>query len=113
MNYKGKSISLQRKEPASMVDIVPMMMKVMKLSSGMNDYLVMRAWDTVTGAAPYTLSRYVKGKTLYCSISSSVVRNQLFFNKESIISSINNAVLSDPLYSSKEGDIPLKNLILK
>lgn len=111
--YKGKSISLERKTPSALGDLMTMMMKSMKLSSGMNEFLVTKAWDSVTGAAPYTLSKYVKNGTLYCAISSSVVRNQLFYNKEAIVEAINNAVLADPLYSAKEGVKPLKSLILK
>ncbi len=113
MNYKGKSISIERKTPSSLGDLMPMMMKSMRLSSGMNEFLVTKAWDSVTGAAAYTLSKYVKNGVLYCAISSSVIRNQLFYNKEAIVEAINRSVLADPFYNAKEGVMPLKSIILK
>ena len=108
MRYKGKSVSMERKEPSSMEELMPQL-----LSSGMNDNIIMSAWDKVTGAAPYTLSKYVKNGVLYCTISSSVVRNQLFFNKDAIVDAINREVLADSLYLATPGRKPVKTLILK
>ena len=68
MRYKGKSVSMERKEPSSMEELMPQLLRVMRLSSGMNDNIIMSAWDNVTGAAPYTLSKYVKNGVLYCTI---------------------------------------------
>lgn len=113
MGYKGKSVSMERKDPVSLGDVMPRLLKVMRLSSGMNEHIIMNAWDKVTGAAPYTLSKYMKDGVLYCGISSSVIRNQLFFNKEAIVEAINREVLSDPLFLAKEGVRPLKTVILK
>lgn len=113
MRYKGKSVSLERKEPSALGDIMPRLLKVMHLSSGMNDQIIMSAWDKVTGAAPYTLSKYVKNGVLYCGISSSVVRNQLFFNKDAIVDALNREILKDPLFLASEGQKPVKTLILK
>jgi len=113
MRYKGKSVSMERKEPSSMEELMPQLLKVMRLSSGMNDSIIMSAWDKVTGAAPYTLSKYVKNGVLYCTISSSVVRNQLFFNKDAIVEAINREVLADSLYLATAGRKPVKTLILK
>lgn len=113
MRYKGKSVSMERKEPSSMEELMPQLLRVMRLSSGMNDSIIMSAWDKVTGAAPYTLSKYVKNGVLYCTISSSVVRNQLFFNKDTIVEAINREVLADSLYLVTPGRKPVKTLILK
>ena len=112
MRYKGKSLSLERKDPSQLGEILPQMLRIMRLSSGM-EQLVMRAWDKVTGAGPYTLSKSMKNGTLYCSISSSVVRNQLFYNRLAIVEAINNEVKADPLYNGRQGREPLKILILK
>lgn len=113
MRYKGKSVSMERKEPSSMEELMPQLLRVMRLSSGMDEQLVMRAWDKVTGAGPYTLSKSMKNGALYCSISSSVVRNQLFYNRLAIVEAINNEVKADPLYNGRQGREPLKILILK
>lgn len=113
MAYKGKSISMERKDPVSLEDVMPRILKLMGLSRGMNEHIVMKAWDKVTGAAPYTLNKYIKDGVMYCGISSSVVRNQLYFNKEAIVEAINREALADPLYLAKEGHKPLKTLILR
>ena len=49
MRYKGKSLSLERKDPSQLGEILPQMLRIMHLSSGMDEQLVMRAWDKVTG----------------------------------------------------------------
>lgn len=113
MAYKGNSVSMDRKDPVSLEDLMPRVLRLMGLSRGMNEHIVMKAWDKVTGAAPYTLSKYIKDGVMYCGISSSVVRNQLYFNKDAIVDAINREVLSDPLYLAKEGRKPLKTLILR
>lgn len=113
MRYKGNSISMERKEPSSLEDLMPRLLKSMGLSYGMNDHIIMEAWDKVTGAAQYTLSKFVKNGVLYCTISSSVVRNQLFFNREAIVEAINAAVLADPMFLAPEGRKPVRTLILK
>lgn len=113
MRYKGKSLSLERKDPSQLGEILPQMLRIMHLSSGMDEQLVMRAWDKVTGAGSYTLSKSMKNGVLYCSISSSVVRNQLFYNRLAIVEAINNEVKADPLYNGRQGREPLKILILK
>ena len=111
--YKGTSISLERKEPMQMDNIMPLFLKAMRLSAGMDVHLVLSAWDKVTGAAPYTLSKFLKDGLLICGISSSVVRNQLFFNRDAIIEEINRVVTSDPLYSNTGCTAPVKSLVLR
>ena len=113
MAYKGKSICIERKAPVSMEDVMPRILRLMGLSKGMNEHIIMKAWDKVTGAAPYTLSKFIKEGVMYCGISSSVVRNQLYFNKEAIVEAINREVLSDPLYMAGKDRRPLKTLILR
>ena len=51
---------MERKEPMQMDNIMPLFLKAMRLSAGMDVHLVLSAWDTVTGAAPYTLSTFLK-----------------------------------------------------
>lgn len=113
MAYKGKSISMDRKQAVSLGDALPQLLRSMHLASGMNMHVIFSAWDKVTGAGPYTLSRYLKNGVLYCSISSSVVRSQLYLNRDAIVEAINREVLAEPLYTSKDDKAPLKSLILR
>lgn len=111
--YRGTS-SIERKEPSSLGDLIPAFIRAMKLGSGLKEQLVLTAWDKVTGAGPYTLSKYMKDGVLVCAISSSVIRNQLFFQKDAIVEAINKEVLNDNLMAgAKPGTKVLKSLILR
>ena len=75
MEYKGNT--LQRRDAVGMDELVEQFIRDMKLASGINRQRVIAAWNSVSGASRYTVDVYLKGKTLYCTIGSSVVRNQL------------------------------------
>lgn len=107
-------VSLERKDPSPMSDLVPMFVKLSGMTSALNENLIMSAWDKVTGAGPYTLKKYVMNGTLYCHISSSVVRNQLYFQKDEIVAAINAEVASNPVNAGNQGNRKyLKCIILK
>ncbi len=110
----GSSISMHRTEPTALAELIPVMLKVMRLHSGMREQIILSAWDKVTGAAPYTLSKYVRGDVLFCSLSSSVVRSQLFLRKDDILKAINRE-LEEELFAGTppSGRKPLKSLVLK
>ena len=103
---------LGRKEAVGMDELVAAFIRDMKLSSGLNRQRVFAAWDAVTGAAPYTLSkRFAKG-ILFVSLSSSVVRNQLFFQRDGIAARINEALAADDLFTGEAAGF-VKSVILK
>ena len=110
----GTGVSMSRKEPASLAELIPSMLKVMRLGSGMKEQLILSAWDKVTGAAPYTMSKYVRNGVLFCSISSSVVRSQLFFHRDEIVKAINRELETGPFADgAAAGKMVLKSLVLK
>ncbi|MGM9742670.1 MAG: DUF721 domain-containing protein [Candidatus Cryptobacteroides sp.] len=105
---------LQKRDPEVLSDLIPAFIRTMGLAPTVRTQLILEAWDNVSGAAPYTLSKYVKNGVLFCSISSSVVRNQLFFRKDAIVEEINRIVLNNPLMTgAKPGTKVLKSLILR
>lgn len=87
--------------------------KEMKLSSGLDRQLVFNAWDMVSGAAPLTLSKYVKAGVLYCTISSSAVRQQLFFRRRELVEKINAFLEEDPLFQGSGNGGYLKDIVLR
>lgn len=110
----GNGASLHRTEPTALADLIPVILKVMRLNSGMREQIVLSAWDKVTGAAPYTLTKYVKGDVLFCSISSSVMRSQLFFQKDDILKAINKELETELFAGTPpSGRKPIKSLVLK
>jgi hypothetical protein len=67
----------------------------------------------VSGAGRYTLDVSFDRGVMVCVISSSVVRNQLYFRREKLLKSLNEHLASDALLAgSAEGDI-VKTLILR
>lgn len=88
--------------------------KEMKLEAGLNRQRVFEAWDTVSGAAAYTVDRFYKDGVLYCTIGSSVVRNQLYFQRNILMERMNRYLESDGGFiSDMKGVRPVRNLILK
>lgn len=86
----------------------------MNLTSGLNEHLVFEAWDKVTGAGSMTLNKYLRDGVLYCTISSSVARNQLYFQRKLIVERINNELKDNPLFFQKDREVGfIKSVILK
>lgn len=103
-----------RKEAQGMEEVISQYIREMKLAGGLNRQRIFAAWDAVSGAAAYTVGRYVKGGVLYCSLSSSMVRSQLFYQKDTIVQKINEFLAADDLFvkdSRKNGFI--KDIVLK
>ena len=71
-------------------------------------------WNEVSGAAMYTLDvRYEKG-VLYCTIGSSMVRNQLYFQRDVLAEAVNEALKKDELFTWDWSKGPcVKSLVLR
>lgn len=103
-----------RKDAQGMEELIGQYIREMKLASGFNRQRVFEAWDAVSGASRYTIDRFFRDGTLYCTISSSVVRNQLYFQREVLLQQINEYLDKDGVLIRDRKDGPLvRNLILK
>lgn len=111
MEYKGNT--LQRREAVGMDELVKQFIREMKLAAGLNRQRVTAAWNTVSGASRYTVDVYLKGKTLYCTIGSSVVRNRLYFQKDVLLAQLNNCLDSDDMFIKDDDGPCITELILK
>lgn len=113
MAYGEKNNGLRRRDAIGMDELVEGFIRDMKLASGLNRQRVIAAWNAVSGAQRYTVDIYVRDKVMYCTLGSSMVRNQLYFQKDVLLAQINEYLASDQMYI-KEGDQPyIKELILK
>lgn len=109
--YDGNGI--RRRDAVGMDKLVEEFIKDMKLTAGLNRQRIIEAWNAVSGARKYTVDLYVKNKVVYCTIGSSMVRNQLYFQKDVLLNQLNTYLESDALYV-KEGEPPyIKDLILR
>lgn len=104
---------IRRRDAVGMDKLVEEFIKDMKLTAGLNRQRIIEAWNAVSGARKYTVDLYVKNKVVYCTIGSSMVRNQLYFQKDVLLNQLNAYLESDALYV-KEGEPPyIKDLILR
>ena len=113
MAYDNGVNKLRRKEAVGMQLLVREFIKDMKISRGMNAQRAAVIWNEVSGAGRYTLDvRYDRG-ILTCTISSSVVRNQLYFQRDALLKSMNVRLAEDdPFVHDGEGPF-IKTIILK
>lgn len=97
-----------------MDQLVSAYIKQMKLAAGLNTQRIFEAWDLCSGAAPYTLRRYFRGGKLYITLSSSVIRNQLLFQKDALVEKMNQYLAQDPLFTRDNNTVGyIQTLVLK
>ena len=112
MAYDSRKNGLRRQEAVGMEELVRQFIRNMKLTAGLDRQRLYDAWGTVSGAGRYTLDvTYHKG-VMTCVISSSVIRNQLYFQREGLIARLNEHLASDVL-SGEAGALTVTNLILR
>lgn len=107
-------VRITRREPRSMDDLVHQFIRTMQLSSPLNSQRIFAAWDAASGAGPYTLRRFFRDGTLYITVDSSVVRNQLWFQRDALVERINALLSEDELFTpDPRGNAPVRQLVLK
>lgn len=87
--------------------------KEMKLVNGLNRQRIFAAWDKASGAGRQTTGRYIRDGVLYCSISSSMLRTRLFYNRAAILDRMNAILSEDSMFAGTDGRQPLKDIVLK
>lgn len=102
---------LKRKSPLDMSAVMEAYVKDMKISRGLDNHRIYEAWDSASGAGQFTLRRFFRSGTLYITLTSSMVRSQLWFQRDDLIRKINSILSEDPLFSGEKD--PVKNIILK
>lgn len=106
--------SVRRKDPEPVGDILKAYLRQCRLASGLNNQRIFSAWDDASGAGQYTVKKFFRDGKLYITLSSSVVRSQLSFQKDALIEKINSLLEGDELYDKDERfACPVTDLILK
>lgn len=110
----GGSNRIGRKDAQGMQELIGQYIREMKLASGFNRQRIFEAWDVVSGASRHTIDRFFRDGILYCTISSSVVRNQLYFQRDVLVQKMNEYLENDDMLvrDGKDGPV-VRNLILK
>lgn len=113
MAYDSRKNALRRQEAVAMEELVTQFIRDMKLSAGLGKQRACEAWAKVSGAGRYTLDVSFDRGVMVCVISSSVVRNQLYFQREKLLESLNKYLACDELLSGQGGGDIVKTLILR
>ena len=103
---------VSRKNALSVAEAIKMFFKQERLSGPHNSYRISLAWDQASGAAKYTVKRFFREGRLYITVDSSVVRNQLSFQRTALIERMNSILKEDEMFISDDSD-PIKELIIK
>ncbi len=98
MSYGSKGSGLRRQEAVGMDKLVDHFIRQMKLSSGLKKQRAAEAWNAVSGAGRYTLSVNLYKGVMTCTLSSSVVRNQLYLQREGLLQALNDMLMKDELF---------------
>ena len=96
-----------------MEDLVNQFIREMKLSSGLDKVHAAAAWNAVSGAEAYTLEVRLDRGVMTCTLSSSVVRNQLYFQKDVLLAQVNEYLKNDALYVRNGEETFVKEIVLK
>ncbi len=105
---------VSRKTAVSLGDTILMALKEMRISSAHNTHRIFKAWDDASGAGPYTAKRFFRDGKLYITVNSSVIRNQLYFQKSSLIEKMNALLEEDDLFIRDDRNVGrVKELILR
>ncbi|MFN3754221.1 DUF721 domain-containing protein [Flavobacterium sp.] len=76
---------------SSIGDVLKAFIETNKLQNGMDKIDVQEAWKSLmgNGVNSYTKEVVLKGSTLYVSLTSAVLRDELSYGKQKIITMIN------------------------
>lgn len=97
-----------------MEQLIPLFIRSLKLSAGLNTQRVFAAWDAVSGVSAYTLRKFYRDGKLYVTISSSMVRSHLEFQKPALVQAMNAFLEKDDLFVKDYDKVGyVKELILK
>ena len=113
MAYDSRKNGLRRQEAVGMEELVSQFIREMKLGAGLDRQRVCDAWGKVSGAGRYTLDVTFDKGVMVCVISSSVVRNRLYLQRDSLVKSLNEYLASDALFADRDGKVVVRNLILR
>ena len=85
---------MRKKNTESLRDVIRQVLREQHLDKKLNDKHVIEAWPIVLGKniSKYTTDLNVKNKVLYVSLSSSVLRHDLFLSRQEIKTALNRHV---------------------
>lgn len=108
-----KPSRMRRTEIITLGQALSEYVKVFKLDSNLGRQAVFDAWDQASDAGRYTSNKYLRDNVLYVTISSSVVRSQLTFQREHILERINSILREDEFLHDILDSVLVKKIVLR
>lgn len=108
-----KPSRMRRTEIVTLGQALTEYVKAFKLDSNLARQAVFDAWDEASDAARYTSNKYLKDNILYVTISSSVVRSQLTFQREHILQRINQILREDEFLHDILDKVLIQKIVLR
>ena len=92
---------MRKKNTESLRDVITQVLKSNHLDKPLNEKRIIDAWPIVFGEniMQYTTELSIKNRILYVTLSSSVLRHDLFLSREEIKNSLNKQVGGDIINS--------------
>jgi predicted nucleic acid-binding Zn ribbon protein len=83
---------MQRHNINSLKDLLQKFLKEEGLEEGLYQTRLYALWDEMLGisVAKNTRKKFIKGRTLFVQLDSSVIRSQLFIMRDDIVKQLNN-----------------------
>ena len=108
------SYRIKRKSAVSIGAAIREYLGESRLRPGLNTRRIFAAWDAASGAGPLTLKRYFRSGKLYLTLSSAVVRSQLYPQRKALTDKMNEILSRDEFFSPEDGNVSwIEELILK
>ena len=103
-----------RKEALGMEQLIPMYIRALKLTAALKTPGFVAAWDAVSGVARQTLRKFYRDGKLYVTISSSMLRSHLEFQKPALVQAMSRFLEKDEMFVKDYDKVGfVKELILK
>lgn len=85
---------MKRGETKSIAELVRVMCREEGLETPLNEYRLIKSWGDVLGSAVafYTKDLYIRNQILYVTLTSSVLRHELFMNRKELVRKLNEHV---------------------
>lgn len=83
-----------KRNTQSIGEVLQAFLKEANLESKIFEQRILKAWPEILGPemASYTANLYIRNGVLYVSMTSSVLRNELFMSRERLVKSLNEHV---------------------
>lgn len=84
---------MSKSNTQSLGEVIREFLKTHHLEGKIDETKLLNAWEDVVGnlIAKHTQKLYIKNKVLFAKVDSSVIKHEMMFAKEKIISSLNKA----------------------